>query len=169
MFERLEKTIAGAGRFVAWLTLAMVAVTFGVVVLRYGFSLGWIWLQEVVTYLHAAVFMLAAAWTLQDDGHVRVDVFYRTLTARGRAWVDLGGIGLLLLPLCLFLIVVGFDYVGRAWQVMEGSREAGGLPAVYLLKSLILLLPILLLGQALCTARRAVLALRAHGAEATAR
>lgn len=169
MFERLENTIAGVGRFVAWLTLAMVAVTFGVVVLRYGFSLGWIWLQEVVTYLHATVFMLAAAWTLQDDGHVRVDVFYRTLTARGRAWVDLGGIGLLLLPLCLFLIVVGFDYVGRAWQVMEGSREAGGLPAVYLLKSLILLLPILLLGQALCTARRAVLALRAHGAEATAR
>ena len=144
----LEKIVAVTGRAVAWLTLAMVALTFAVVVLRYGFNLGWIWLQESVTYMHGFVFMLAAAWTLQEDGHVRVDIFYRDRSPKYRAMVNLAGTFLFLLPVCIFMIVIGWEYVFSSWKLLEGSREAGGLPLVYLLKSMIILLPALLLMQA---------------------
>lgn len=148
------------GEGVAWLTLAMVLLTFVIVLLRYGFNLGWIWLQESVTYLHASVFMLAAAWTLQADGHVRVDIFYRDAGPGRQAWVNLLGTLLFLAPLCLFLIIVGWEYVAASWQLLEGSREAGGLPLVYLLKSLVLLLPVLLLLQSVCIVRDAVRVLK---------
>lgn len=161
IFGRPARLVAAVGRAVAWLTLLMVGLTAAIVLLRYGFSKGWIWLQESVTYLHAAVFMLAAAWALQDDGHVRVDVLYRRRSERYRALVDLLGSALFLAPFCVFLLVSGWDYVLGSWRVMEGSREAGGLPLVYLLKTLILLLPALLLLQGVCQAARAVATLRA--------
>jgi TRAP-type mannitol/chloroaromatic compound transport system permease small subunit len=160
-FVRPARLVAAVGRAVAWLTLLMVGLTAAIVLLRYGFSEGWIWLQESVTYLHAAVFMLAAAWALQDDGHVRVDVLYRRRSERYRALVDLLGSLLFLAPFCVFLLVSGWDYVLGSWRVMEGSREAGGLPLVYLLKTLILLMPALLLLQGVCQAARAVATLRA--------
>jgi TRAP-type mannitol/chloroaromatic compound transport system permease small subunit len=162
MIEQVRRGVAAAGRAVAWLTLALVLVTFAVVLLRYGFNLGWIWLQESITYLHATVFMLAAAWALQDDAHVRVDVFYRRRSPRQQAFVNLAGTVLFLIPLCTFLLVTGWEYVLRSWQVLEGSREAGGLPLVYLLKTLILLLPALLLAQSACEIGRAVTVLRAE-------
>jgi TRAP-type mannitol/chloroaromatic compound transport system permease small subunit len=117
----------------------MVLVTFLIVVLRYVFDMGWIWMQESVLWMHAAVFMLAAAYTLNRDEHVRVDIFYRGLDPRRRALVDVLGTLLLLLPMMLFLFVSSLDYVGNSWVRGEGSREAGGLPfpAVPLLKSLI--------------------------------
>ena len=151
--SRLSRLIAVIGKGAAWLTLVMVVLTFVIVLMRYGFSAGWIWLQESVTFLHASVFMLAAAWTLQCDGHVRVDIFYREAPARRQALVNLAGIVLFLAPFCLFLIIIGWDYVSASWRMFEGSREPGGIPAVYLLKSLILALPLLLLLQAYCTAR----------------
>ncbi|MDX1459602.1 MAG: TRAP transporter small permease subunit [Xanthomonadales bacterium] len=154
--KRISAIIAACGRGVSWLILGLVGLTFVVVVLRYGFNLGWIWLQEAITYLHAAVFMLAAAWTLGEDGHVRVDIIYRDASERYRAWVNLGGTVLLLIPFCLFLIIVGWEYVFVSWQRLEGSREAGGLPAVFLLKSLILLMPALLLAQAVIIVKRSV-------------
>lgn len=159
----LETWIARTGRGAAWLTLAVVVLTFCIVVLRYGFSQGWIALQESVTYLHAAVFMLAAAWTLQDEGHVRVDIFYRRGTPRYRALVDLAGTCLLLIPFCLFLLIIAWDYVAASWRLLEGSREAGGLPLVYLLKTLILLLPALLLLQSLPFVARNWRSLRSTG------
>jgi TRAP-type mannitol/chloroaromatic compound transport system permease small subunit len=127
------------GRAVAWLMLPMVGVTFIIVTLRYAFDLGWIWMQEGVLWVHAAVFMLAAAYTLSRDEHVRVDIFYRKLDDRGRAWVDICGTLLLLLPMMIFLIVVSLDYVVVSWSIHEGSREAGGLPYPFvpMLKSLI--------------------------------
>jgi len=127
------------GRLIAWLTLPMVVATFVIVILRYVFDLGWIWMQEGVLWLHAAVFMLAAAYTLNRDEHVRVDIFYRKLDLRRRALIDVVGTLLLLLPMMIFLIVTSFDYVATSWRIHEGSREAGGLPypAVPLLKSLI--------------------------------
>jgi TRAP-type mannitol/chloroaromatic compound transport system permease small subunit len=155
-----ERLAALFGKAVAWLTLALVLLTFGIVILRYGFNLGWIWLQESVTYLHATVFMLAAAWTLQEDGHVRVDIFYRDLPPARKAWVDLAGTVLFLVPLCIFLFLVGWEYVVSSWQLMEKSREAGGLPLVFLLKSLILLLPALLLCQAVPAGVRMARSLR---------
>lgn len=138
------------GQGASWLILAMVLITFVIVLLRYGFNLGWVWLQESVTYLHAAVFMLAAAWTWQDDGHVRVDILYRGRSRRRQAWVNLLGTLLLLVPVCLYLLIIGWDYVAASWALREGSRQANGLPFVYLLKSLILALPLLLLVQAGC-------------------
>jgi TRAP-type mannitol/chloroaromatic compound transport system permease small subunit len=154
------RMIAMLGRSVAWLTLLLTLLAFGIVVLRYGFNLGWIWLQESVTYLHALVFMVAAAWAFQTDDHVRVDIFYRARSERYRHWVDLVGTLVLLLPFCLFLLVIGWDYVAASWANREASREAGGLPLVWLLKSLILVLPALLLLQSWCTARRCIAALR---------
>jgi TRAP-type mannitol/chloroaromatic compound transport system permease small subunit len=154
------RMVAMLGRAVSWLTLLLTLLAFGIVVLRYGFNLGWIWLQESVTYLHALVFMVAAAWALQTDDHVRVDIFYRGRSERYRNWVDLVGTLVLLLPFCLFLLLIGWDYVAASWANREASREAGGLPLVWLLKSLILVLPALLLLQSWCTARRCVAALR---------
>ena len=145
--------VAAVGRSASWLTLAMVIFTFLIVLLRYGFNLGWIWLQESVTWMHAAVFMLAAAWTLQDDGHVRVDIFYRESSPQRKALVNLVGIALFLAPVCVFLIGVSWDYVAASWRLGESSREAGGLQAIFLLKSLILALPAMLLIQAACSAR----------------
>jgi TRAP-type mannitol/chloroaromatic compound transport system permease small subunit len=144
------------GRSVSWLTLVMVVLTFGVVVLRYGFNQGWIWLQESVTYLHATVFMVAAAWAFQTDDHVRVDIFYRDKPSRYKNWINLAGTVMFLVPFSIFLLFVGWDYVTSSWATMESSREAGGLPLVFLLKSLILILPVLLLLQSWSTARRCI-------------
>jgi TRAP-type mannitol/chloroaromatic compound transport system permease small subunit len=132
----------------------MVIVTFSVVVMRYVFDLGSISLQESVTYMHAVLFMLGIAYTLGRNGHVRVDIFYERLSRRGQAWVDLIGAVLLLVPVCFLIIWLGWDYVSESWRVKESSREAGGLPVVYLLKTLILIMPLLLLAQGLVNALR---------------
>ena len=113
------RMVAGTGKLAAWLTLAMVLLTFLIVTLRYGFNMGWVWMQESVTYLHATVFMLAAAWTLQAGGHVRVDIFYRQAPAARKALVDIAGTLLFLVPFCLFLLIVSWDYVIASWKLLE--------------------------------------------------
>ena len=140
----LDRFSGFVGRAAAWLTLFMVVVTFVVVVLRYVFDVGFIWLQESVIWMHAAVFMLGAAYTLREEGHVRVDVFYRDMSERRRAWVDLIGVLVFLLPLCVFLAWNSFDFVVQSWKIGESSREPGGLPFPFLpmLKTVILLMPI---------------------------
>jgi len=150
----LESINEFLGSAVSWLSLLMVLVTFLIVVLRYGFDLGWIWLQESVTYMHAALFLIGAAYTLKHEGHVRVDIFYGRFTPRARAWVDLFGSLLLLMPVCLFIFYVSWDYVTQSWSVHEGSRETGGLDGVYLLKSLLLVMAGLLVLQGLAQAIR---------------
>ena len=153
----------GVGRAVAWLTLAMVVVTFVIVVLRYGFDLGWIALQETVTYMHALVFMAAAGYTLKHDAHVRVDIFYRRLGPRGQAWVDLIGTLVLLLPVALFVLIGTWDYVVSSWMQLEGSYETGGLPLVFVLKSFIPLFAVLLLLQGGARALRSLLQITRGG------
>ena len=128
--DRLDALSTGIGRFVSWLSLFMVLTTFLVVVLRYAFDLGWITMQESVTYMHATLFMLGAAYTLRLNGHVRVDIFYQKMSRRGQAWVDLLGTLLLLTPVCAFIAWIGWQYVLESWRVMEGSREAGGIQGV---------------------------------------
>lgn len=152
--------ISQLGRGVAWLTLAMVILIFSIVVLRYGFNQGWIWLQESVTYMHALVFMVAAAWAVQTDDHVRVDIFYRSKSQRYKNWVNLVGTLLFMVPFSLFLLFIGWDYVTASWATLESSREAGGLPLVFVLKSLILVLPALLLLQSWSTVRQCLGGLR---------
>lgn len=141
MAERVAQAIEMAaelsGRALAWLSLAMVLLTFAVVLLRYAFGIGWIAMQEAVMWMHGVLFMLALAYTLKHDAHVRVDVVYRRLSDRGRAWVDFTGTVLLLLPVSAFIVVSSWRYVGDAWAFGERSREAGGLPGLYLLKTVI--------------------------------
>ena len=156
----LARAIALLGRSVSWLTLVMTLLTFTIVILRYGFNLGWIWLQESVTYLHALIFMVAAAWAFQTDDHVRVDILYRARSPRYRTTVDLLGTLLLLIPFSIFMLVISWDYVSASWATREASREAGGLPLVWALKSLILVLPALLLLQSLSTASGCIAKLR---------
>lgn len=132
------------GNVVAWLTLAMVLVTSLVVAMRYLFGFGVIWLQESVTFMHAVVFMLGAAYTLQRDEHVRVDIFYRNMSDRRRALVDAFGVLLFVFPLCGFILYESFDYVVASWSVREVSVNAGGLPYPFvpLVKSALLAMPI---------------------------
>ena len=157
--------VSSVGRGVSWLLLVLVLVTFSVVILRYGFNLGWIWLQELIVYLHSAVFLLAAAWAFQADEHVRVDIFYRGKSPRHQAWVNLLGTMLLVVPFSIYLLWVGWGYVSASWQVLEGSREAGGLDFVYLLKTLMLLLPVLLLLQTCDTIPRCISVLKHNSSE----
>ncbi|HXG28120.1 MAG TPA: TRAP transporter small permease subunit [Nevskiales bacterium] len=151
---------ARIGRAVSWLALAMVAIYFAVVLLRYLFSTGSIALQESVTYLHATLFMLAAAWTLIRDGHVRVDIFYSRWGARAKDWADLAGSLLFLLPVALFLFAASLGFVADAWRIREASAQPGGLPYVYLLKTLILVMTAQLVLQALAQALSLVARLR---------
>ena len=140
----LDRVAETTGRLIAWLTLGMVFITFTVVVLRYLFNTGSIALQESITYLHACVFMLGAAYTLKQGGHVRVDIFYQKFSPLTRAWVDLLGTLFLLFPVCGFIFFSSLDYVASSWAIHEGSREAGGLDGVFLLKTLIPLTAVLL-------------------------
>jgi TRAP-type mannitol/chloroaromatic compound transport system permease small subunit len=140
------------GQLAAWLALLLVLVTFAVVVLRYLFATGSIAMQESILYLHASLFLLGAAYTLKRDGHVRVDIFYRDFSPRRKALVDLLGTLLLLLPVCGFLLWVSLDYVASAWSLREASPETGGLPFVYLLKTLIPVAAGLLIVQGLSQA-----------------
>ncbi|MCB0405808.1 MAG: TRAP transporter small permease subunit [Bdellovibrionales bacterium] len=132
-----------------WGLLAMVVVTFLIVCLRYILNVGWVWLQEIVLYTHAAVFLLSMASVLRKDGHVRVDVFYRGLLQRRKDQVDGLGAFLLLIPTCAVILYTSIPYVLDSWRVFEGSKDGGGLEAVFLLKSLIPLFALLLLMQGL--------------------
>ena len=155
----IDTLIEWSGRLVAWLTLGMVLVTFVVVVMRYLLNLGSIATQESVTYMHAAVFMLGAAYTLRHGGHVRVDIFYQKMSTRRRAWVDLFGTLLLLFPTCAAIIWMSWDYVIESWKLRESSMEAGGLPLVFVLKTVIPLGAALLVLQGLVDVARNLLSL----------
>ncbi len=144
----IESFIDWSGRTVSWLSLFLVLVTFIIVVLRYVFDSGSIALQEITTYLHASIFLVGMAYTMQQDAHVRVDIFYTRCSKQTKAWIDLFGAVFLLLPFMLFVSWVSWVYIADSWSVFEGSREAGGLPGVFLLKSLILVMTFLLSLQA---------------------
>ena len=160
IIKKLEQTSEISGRFVAWLTLFIVMLTFIVVILRYIFDIGSIAMQESISYLHAFVFMLGAAYTLKHDSHVRVDVFYRDMTPVKKAWVDLLGTLLLLFPVCLFIFFSSWDYVLTSWSQLEESGEAGGLAYVYILKTTLLIMPTLLMLQGSALALKNLLLLK---------
>lgn len=158
----LDRISTFTGRAAAWLTLAMVVGTFIIVVLRYVFDTGLIWMQESVTWMHAVVFMLGAAYTLQAEEHVRVDIFYREMSQQRKAWINLLGVVFFLWPLCVFFIVESADYVAASWRSGEVSRDAGGLPYPFvpLLKSVLLLMPFTLILQGLSMAVRSIKQIR---------
>jgi len=156
----VDQGIAWLGRTVSWCVPIMAALVFVIVVLRYGFNTGAIAAQETVQYLHAAIFMLGAAVALQADQHVRVDIFYRRFSARQQAWVNGLGHVVFTLPLCGLIGWGSWDYVIASWTAKEVSPEPGGLPFVYLLKTLIPAMAVLLALQALALIARALTTLQ---------
>ena len=154
-FDLFRAMIRLIGVASSYLLLAMVLVTFFIVMLRYGFSLGWIWLQESVTWMHAAVFLLVAPYAFSQDAHVRVDVLYRQWSQKTKNKVNLVGSLLCLCPVALFLIIGSFDYVIASWETKETSKDAGGLiyPFIPLLKTFIPITGLLLFFQGLISAK----------------
>ena len=157
--DRIDRLNATIGRGAAWLAIAVVLLQFALVVARYLFGLGSVWLSETVVYAHATLFMLAAAWTLQAGGHVRVDIFYADASTRAKAFVDLIGALLLLVPFMLVLLCLSVPYATRSWAILEHSQETSGLPIVFLLKTLIPLFAILMGLQGIAQAIHAATAL----------
>ncbi len=161
---RIDAFSVATGRAASWLTLLMVLITFVIVVLRYVFGVGLIWLQESVTWMHAAVFMLGAAYTLQQEDHVRVDVFYRNMTEKRKALVNLTGVLIFVFPVCAFLTIEALAYVGASWSDHEVSRNSGGLPYPFLplIKSALLLMPATVALQGVSMLLRSAVILRAR-------
>lgn len=141
-----------SGQTIAWLLLAMVLAESTVVMLRYGLTIGSIALQESITYMHATCFLLGTAYTLQQDEHVRVDIFYSHFSSQQKAAVNAIGYLLFMLPVCGFIIWSSIDYVAQSWSMSEASADAGGLPGIYLFKTLIPIFALLLVMQGLAQA-----------------
>lgn len=147
--QKIEQFNNAVGKGIAWLILAMAVLVTLIVAMRSLFDLGWVALQESVTYMHATTFMLCLAYTAHQNGHVRVDIFYRKMSNEGRAWVDACGAVLFLLPFAIFLGLISWKFVLEAWAIHESSINPGGIPAVFVLKSLIPVASILLVLRAI--------------------
>ncbi len=153
------------GRTIAWFTLGMVLIQFVLVVMRYVFSAGnfltlsTLWWQEAIVYLHGTLIMATAGYTFLHNGHVRVDIIYRTASQRLQDWTDLIGCALFLLPVCYLIWWSAWPNVMLSWRNLEGSTETSGIPYKYLLKSTVLLLSVLLALQAVSTMIKAAMRL----------
>ncbi len=149
LYQFISNFTENLGRATRYLGLFLVVNTALVVLLRYAFNYSPIALQETMTYLHTSLFMLGAAYTLKHDGHVRVDVFYQHMSKARQQWVNILGTIFLLFPTCLFVLIICIPYVSSSWAIGEHSIESSGLPWLFLLKSLLLVQPVLLMVQGL--------------------
>lgn len=158
--DRIDALSERIGRLAAWTMAGVVAVVFLVVLLRYGFNWGRVWMQESYVWLNAAGVLLGAGYTLRHDAHVRIDIHYERWSARAKAWADLLGCLFLLAPTLTLIFTASSGYVRRSWAIWERSREAGGLPGVFLLKTLIPVFAVLMALQGLALAIRCIRTLR---------
>lgn len=161
--DRLNEAV---GRFVYWLTLAMVLVGAYNAIARYtdrytGLGLSSNTYIELQWYLFSLVFLLGAAYTLRHNAHVRVDVLYGRLSARGKAWINLLGTVLFLVPFCILMLVTTWPAVRNSWAVWEQSPDPGGLPR-YPIKTVIPIAFALLLLQGVSMGIKQVAVLRGH-------
>ena len=150
------------GKICSWFVAVMVLVTCVVVIMRYGLDMGSVLLQDVVLYLHGGLFLLGSAFALKRGAHVRVDIFYRSLSDVRKAWVDLLGNIIFLQPVCWMILFYSWGYVEFSWRIMEVSPEPDGLPFVYLQKSLLIALAVLLAMQSLSEIFKSLITIR-HG------
>ncbi|MCZ6889327.1 MAG: TRAP transporter small permease subunit [Gammaproteobacteria bacterium] len=160
MIDAIDRLTDFIGRLVAKLAGVMVLTTCVVVALRYGFDTGAIALQESVIYMHGMLFLFGLSYTLKHDGHVRVDVLYSRMTEKRRAWVNLIGHLIFMVPLTLTIGIVSVRYAVNAWAILEGSPEVGGIQAVFLLKTLLPVSAALLLLQTIAEMTKALSVLR---------
>jgi TRAP-type mannitol/chloroaromatic compound transport system permease small subunit len=157
LYQSIDAINRKVGLTVAWLALGMVLVQFTVVISRYVFSVGSIPAQETIWYMHGALFMLGAGYTLLRDGHVRVDLFYREANMRRRAVIDLLGVVFFLLPVCVLIIWMSWGYVINAWTVLEGSTETNGIPTIFALKTVVPVATLFLALQAVSMGARCLI------------
>ena len=137
------------GYLCAFLVVLMTVNVFIVVFLRYLFGISFIWLQETYVWMHAYIFMAGAGFTYLNDAHVRIDIIYRSSSKVYKVIVDLVGNIFLLMPFLYIIWSYSFPFVYKSFQINEVSREAGGLPMLFLLKAAILIFAFLLFIQAL--------------------
>lgn len=147
------------GQVFSWLTLGIVLICFLVVVLRYLFSIGFVWMQDLYVWMNAVMFTGIAGFTLFRNGHVRVDIFYRQASLRFKAWVDLIGFFIFMLPFGGVILFWSWGFVERSWKYWEGSRNIGGMPGLYVVKSFIVIFAVVILLQGLSMALRSILVL----------
>lgn len=159
---QIDRVNQSIGMSVAWLALFMVVVQFMVVVLRYVFGYGSIFMQESIIYMHGFLFMLGAGYTLLHGGHVRVDIYYRTASPQKKAMIDIFGFFTLLMPVCVGMLYYVLPYVGNSWAIYEASKETSGIPAVFVLKTAIVLMLGLLLLQGVSMLCHSILILTGH-------
>ena len=155
----VDLLIERLGNVLNVLMMALVCVVIVVVIGRYFFDIGSIALQELTTYLHATVFMLGISYTLKHDEHVRVDIFYRNFSEKSQAIVNVIGGLMFIFPMSIFIGWSSWDYVLASWSIMETSTENNGLPFIYLLKTVMLIMPFLLAIQGLITVAKNLLTL----------
>ena len=141
----------------------MVLITCLVVIMRYGMDMGSVFLQDVVLYLHGSLFLLGAAFALKRGAHVRVDIFYRNFSDSRKALVDLIGNLIFLQPVCWVILFYSWGYVEFSWRIMEVSPEPDGLPFVYIQKSLLIAVAVLLSLQSLSEILKSYLVIKHHG------
>lgn len=157
--RRIDALNEIVGRATAWIVLPMVLIQVAIVLMRYVFGIGSIMVQESVVYMHAILFMVTVGYTLLYDAHVRIDIVYRGASPRFKAMVDLAGVIAFLIPVCVLITWVSWPYVAASWRVLEASKETSGIPAVFLLKSLILVFTALLALQGVSLAIRSAVIL----------
>ena len=164
--ERISKYLDSfsemTGKICSWFVALMVLVTCLVVVMRYGLDMGSVFLQDVVLYLHGGLFLLVAAFALKRGAHVRVDIFYRNFSTSKKALVDLLGNLIFLQPICWTILLYSWGYVEFSWRIMEVSPEPDGLPFVYVQKSLLIVVAILLALQSISEILKSLLIIK-HG------
>lgn len=156
MISAMNKAL---GQAFSWLSLAIVLVCFTVVVLRYLFSIGFIWMQDLYVWLNAVMFTGVAGYALMKNVHVRVDIFYRPAALRRKAWIDLIGFVIFMLPFAVVTVMWSLPFVERSWKFWESSRNIGGMPGLYVIKSFILVFAAVVVLQGFAIACRSVLVL----------
>jgi TRAP-type mannitol/chloroaromatic compound transport system permease small subunit len=137
------------GILTSYLAIPLILLTFIVAFMRYILDFGSIAIQEVIIYFHALIFTIGASYTLKNDMHVRIDIFYNNLIPKKKKTINFYGTIFFLIPTCVLIFVTSFNYVLSSILLLESSKEAGGLPVLYILKIYILLLPITLFLQAI--------------------
>ncbi len=152
--DSLDSINRNVGLTIRWFALVMVLVQFSIVMIRYLFGISYIFLGESVLYMHGALFMIGAGYTMLVDGHVRVDIFYASYSVRKKALINLLGHIFFLLPMCILIVIMSWRFVFNSWSIMEGALSVGGIPALYLLKTIIPLFCGLLIVQAIAAIAR---------------